>query len=210
MDHGQIEATNLIDRYLTNRATPEECARFEEHFLDCPDCLSRLESTRGLIDGLKQQPPDTFQRRTWVGFMGWIAAAAVTTFAIFRPPPATPPPVTIPGPTLTARAGPVFTLATVRGAQADAPIVTVSGEFTLALDFEPAPGIKGFAVQVTSGTGEQLMSEVEHPLSASGTIGIGLRSQDLKPGLYRAVVVGKSVDGRELQRVIFPFRFQVP
>lgn len=42
MDHQYIEEHNLADRYLTRNLPPDERARFEEHFVDCPECLDRL------------------------------------------------------------------------------------------------------------------------------------------------------------------------
>jgi Putative zinc-finger len=42
MDHQYIEEHNLADRYLTRQLSPDERARFEEHFVDCPECLDRL------------------------------------------------------------------------------------------------------------------------------------------------------------------------
>lgn len=53
MDHDYIEQTDLVDRYLIGRMTAEEGERFEEHFIDCPECIDRLKTTRDFKQGLR-------------------------------------------------------------------------------------------------------------------------------------------------------------
>jgi hypothetical protein len=52
MKHDYIEQYDLIDRYLRGRLTSEEGERFEEHFIDCPQCIDRLKTTRAFKQGL--------------------------------------------------------------------------------------------------------------------------------------------------------------
>lgn len=65
MDHETIERNNLIERYLLGRLAPEEAARFEEHFLDCAQCLDQLEISQRLCQGLKDVSSQEQARRTW-------------------------------------------------------------------------------------------------------------------------------------------------
>jgi hypothetical protein len=53
MDHKYINEFDLVDRYLTGKLPEDEGGRFEEHFVDCKDCVERIEATRGLIQGLR-------------------------------------------------------------------------------------------------------------------------------------------------------------
>jgi Putative zinc-finger len=53
MDHSYIDQFNLIDRYLKGRLAAEESARFEEHFVDCPQCVDRLKTTKNFIQDLR-------------------------------------------------------------------------------------------------------------------------------------------------------------
>ena len=53
MDHNYIEQFDLIDRYLMGRLPSEESARFEEHFIDCPECIDRLKTTGDFIQDLR-------------------------------------------------------------------------------------------------------------------------------------------------------------
>lgn len=52
MDHPTIDAQNVAERYVTGRLPPEEAARFEEHYLDCPACCARVEAAERLQRGL--------------------------------------------------------------------------------------------------------------------------------------------------------------
>jgi len=42
MDHSYIEEHAIIDRYVAGKLSSVECARFEEHFVDCPACRRQL------------------------------------------------------------------------------------------------------------------------------------------------------------------------
>lgn len=53
MEHAQIEENNLIDRYVRGTLPVDLRGAFEEHFLDCPECLQQLELARGLREGLR-------------------------------------------------------------------------------------------------------------------------------------------------------------
>lgn len=53
VDHRYIEEADVSDRYLLGKLPPEEQERFEEHFVDCAECLDRLETTRRFRRALK-------------------------------------------------------------------------------------------------------------------------------------------------------------
>jgi hypothetical protein len=53
MDHEQINRFALIDRYLMGKLPAEERARFEEHFVDCPQCIAQLHTTKNFISDLR-------------------------------------------------------------------------------------------------------------------------------------------------------------
>jgi hypothetical protein len=54
MDHQRIDAGNIAEHYVTGRLPPEEAARFEEHYLDCPSCCARVEAAERLQRGLRR------------------------------------------------------------------------------------------------------------------------------------------------------------
>jgi len=53
MDHSFIDDQNAAERYLKGQLSSEESKRFEEHFIDCTQCIERLETIAQLRDGLK-------------------------------------------------------------------------------------------------------------------------------------------------------------
>lgn len=53
MDHKYIDQLDLVERYLMGRLPAEETAQFEEHFVDCLQCVDRLKTTKALIDGFR-------------------------------------------------------------------------------------------------------------------------------------------------------------
>ena len=53
MNHLQIEESDMVDRYLLGRLPAEEQSRFEEHFVDCQECLDRLETSASFRRGIK-------------------------------------------------------------------------------------------------------------------------------------------------------------
>lgn len=53
MNHQTIEDEHVVQRYLLGKLPEEEKERFEEHYLDCPQCLDRLEEAEALHRGLR-------------------------------------------------------------------------------------------------------------------------------------------------------------
>lgn len=53
MDHEEVERDHLAQLYLLGKLTPAETARFEEHYLDCPECLAGLRQAESLHRGLR-------------------------------------------------------------------------------------------------------------------------------------------------------------
>ncbi len=87
MDHQAIDDGNTAERYVTGRLPPEEAARFEEHYRDCPSCCARVESAERLQRGLRRlaeqaaasgSPTTRWSRAPWMG----LAAAALLAVAL--------------------------------------------------------------------------------------------------------------------------------
>ncbi len=67
MEHAHLDEIDIAGRYVTGRLSTEERAEFEAHFVDCPECLDRIEAAEGLRSGFsvlapgEQQGPSTFR-----------------------------------------------------------------------------------------------------------------------------------------------------
>jgi len=75
VDHRYIEEADIADRYLLGRLPPEEQARFEEHFIDCQECLDRLEATRNFRGALKTAVAEDAARSSvyaQAGLLAWL------------------------------------------------------------------------------------------------------------------------------------------
>src|SRR5437763_487408 len=79
MDHDYITANGLVERYHQGSLPPDEEARFEEHFLGCPECTEQLELARGFQRGLKTMVAEDVAQAAVVqavvqaGLFAWLA-----------------------------------------------------------------------------------------------------------------------------------------
>src|SRR5690349_17576955 len=53
MNHDHINEFNLIDQYVLGKLSTDEAEAFENHFIDCPECVDQLNLTRSLVQDLK-------------------------------------------------------------------------------------------------------------------------------------------------------------
>jgi len=88
MNHEEIEEQNITERYLLHQLSAAQSALFEEHFVDCPVCLDRLEDAERFRSALKPlanelaQPAAMPGRRT-VWPRAAMALAAVLLAGLF-------------------------------------------------------------------------------------------------------------------------------
>jgi hypothetical protein len=74
MDHAYIESNGLVERYHQGLLPPDEEARFEEHFVECPACMEQLELARGFQRGLKTLvAEDAARAMASAGLFAWLA-----------------------------------------------------------------------------------------------------------------------------------------
>jgi hypothetical protein len=87
MQHSEIERDSLIDRYVRNTLRGAERESFEEHFLDCPQCLEQLEIASSLRQGIRESaveavaPAVVSRPRRWY-VLGWVQAAAAACLVL--------------------------------------------------------------------------------------------------------------------------------
>lgn len=74
LDHGAIEASNVIERYLQGKLPADEVEVFEDHFLDCEECLEKLELSRMLYQGMQEVAAEEVTK-SWAAtsLIGWLA-----------------------------------------------------------------------------------------------------------------------------------------
>jgi hypothetical protein len=94
MNHTTIEEQQIAERYVLGKLPPEEAARFEEHYLSCPECLDRLELADSMERGFKRAAGQDAARLAatrqlalvaWLSRLGrsrQMAALAMTVFVV--------------------------------------------------------------------------------------------------------------------------------
>ena len=73
MDHAEIEARQVVDRYLMGRLAEADAERFEEHYLGCRRCLDEL--------GLAQRMQDAARTAASEDASRWAAVRGLAVFA---------------------------------------------------------------------------------------------------------------------------------
>jgi hypothetical protein len=87
MQHSEIERDSLVDRYVRNTLRGAERQSFEEHFLDCPQCLEQLEIASSLRQAIRESAvqavaaPAVARPRRWY-VLGWVQAVAAACLVV--------------------------------------------------------------------------------------------------------------------------------
>ncbi|MGB6476487.1 MAG: zf-HC2 domain-containing protein [Candidatus Sulfotelmatobacter sp.] len=68
MDHDYINDRGVVALYVSGKLAAEERARFEEHFVDCQQCLEQIEVTADLRGALQQMAKEDAARPSAAGF----------------------------------------------------------------------------------------------------------------------------------------------
>jgi hypothetical protein len=228
MEHSFIERADVIDRYVRGTMPPAERSEFEEHFLDCRECLEQLELARSLREGIKvcaAQPSRAARPQTRLGFFGWFswrpaAAAALAVLLISA----------IPSVVLyrslestrtdldreTRKAGQlmnapllppaVYTLSPTRGAQATQTIRIPDSPrwILLALELDTSQ-YHDYRAALQDGAGQTAWSSGTLKADSPDAIGVALPSRILHPGDYVLVLEGQAGNGF-VSAASFPLR----
>jgi hypothetical protein len=75
MEHSYIEKHDIVGRYLSGRLSGEELIRFEEHFLNCQQCVGQVETTEDIRCGLRTAAAEEAwlsKVHSHAGFLAWI------------------------------------------------------------------------------------------------------------------------------------------
>ena len=54
MTHEQIEASDIIDRFVSHQLNPAERQAFQEHYFECTECFERVQTASLLIAGVRR------------------------------------------------------------------------------------------------------------------------------------------------------------
>ena len=90
MEHKYIADHNVVARYVTGDLSPSESTVFEQHFVNCAQCLAEIEETEAFWDGLRGVVASDAAKSRWFGgalqpstYLPWVAAAVFVICAIW-------------------------------------------------------------------------------------------------------------------------------
>jgi len=229
MEHSFIERSDVIDRYVRGRMPPAERSEFEEHFLDCQECLDQLELARSLREGIKvcaaHQPsvaaprprPGSFDWFSWrpaaAAAMAVLLISAIPSIILYRSLESTRSDLDretrkadqlINAPLLPPA---VYTLSPTRGAQAARTIRIPESPrwILLALELDTSQ-YHDYRAVLQDGAGQTAWSSGSLKADAPDAIGVALPSRILHPGDYVLVLEGQAANGSFASAASFPLR----
>ncbi len=240
LDHDEIEAANVIERYHRGALSAAEEARFEAHFLDCARCQEELEVQRSFERGLHTVAAQEAARAVvqasvlragllgWLGrYRPWLSTAAVLVLGLallfswsvnqsLRQQLATTPPGSESPPSGLLQAPlvqiPTTLLGVMRGDEAAAgePIVDAGTPWSLAIDAGSDLRIQSYRVRILDAEGTARFELDDLQPNVLEVIQLTFPSGFLPTGDYRLTVTGNLPDGGTVDVGSYPFRLQTP
>jgi hypothetical protein len=236
MQHPEIESECLIDHYVRNTMPPAQRQAFEEHFLDCPQCIDQLEIASSLRQAIREsaveaatvsRPVESPARRDgWLGWFGWrwvqvgafacLAVSAATSVVFFRQAQSARSELAgmqsdyaraLEGATALASPPMLYVLGQSRGS-------VESKEITLPRDrrwmvFSVEMGTTQYPVYratLTDGSGKQVWQQDQLQPASADAIAVTAPSNLLAPGAYTLTIETSGGSHSTLAR--FPLRFR--
>lgn len=223
MDHEHVEQHHVIHRYLGGNLSPEEQDAFEDHYLDCPECLAELERMESLHRGLEGvaldalRSPATVAPETPVrspGVRRWqpaLAAAVVLVllaplgWLLVRQDRLQDELARLRAPRVGAA---VAYLSPLRG-EAPPALLTLPAEprpLVFVLDLGPAPAGPYRVSLWREDPEERVWSQPAAATTSDGEITVSVSTEFFQPGDYVFRVHRPSPEGRSEPLARFPFR----
>lgn len=224
MEHSFIEQRDVIDRYVRGTMPLAERSEFEEHFLDCPECLEQLELARSLREGMKVCAAEPGARaatqlrpRGWfswrpaaAGAMAVLLLAAIPAVVLYRSlngalDRETRQADQLANATLLPPA--VYTLSPTRGAQAPYAIGIPESPrwILLALEVDTSQ-YHDYRAVLRDGAGQLVWTSGTLKADGPDAIGVAFPSRILHAGDYVLVLEGRRADGGYEGVGSFPLR----
>jgi hypothetical protein len=229
MDHAFIARYDLIDRYVRGTMAPADRFEFEEHFLDCRECLEQLEIARSLREGVKvcgAQPSamgasqERPSRTSWFSWRPMPALAAAVLLV------STVPSIVLYRSLDNARTDldrekrrgdslanapilppAVYMLSTTRGVQATHTVkIPESSPWILLLLEVDVSEYREYRAVLKDGAGKTVWTSGKLDAAGPDSMGLTLPSQVLRAGDYVLGLEGRSGDGGYVAVASFPLR----
>jgi hypothetical protein len=222
MDHSYIEEASLADRYVRGRMPVAERVAFEEHFLDCRECLEQLEIARSFMEGVKIAATGVAERpKVWrlpfgdwlTGLGSWRTAGLVAAAFLIV--------LIVPGTLLIKYSAfqaardsfpAVYVLNEVRGPEAaqEAPanriMIPKSPRWMVLAVERDFSQYRTYRVVVRNRDGKAVWQQDNLEASSPDAMGISFPSTVLSPGNYTVSLVALSPAGQVVPLANYSFR----
>lgn len=222
MKHEEAVSSLAVERYLLGEMREEERAAFEEHYLNCAECLEaitfadefmeqalpvarQLRAQEGAAGAPARNTPGSFFVRFLAGLKSpapaWalvLILSAVTAYQAVHQPK---------GAFTVSR----YVLTGIAHGAGDAKVMRVSPDTMLSLgvEYKRSGEFLSYRTRILSESGT-VRADVAMPENETGdTSWVGVLARTLDPGRYSVVVEGKMVDGteKEIGRGAFELQF---
>jgi hypothetical protein len=206
MDHHDATQLAAVERYLLQELSPEQCAQFEEHFFDCPECAVDLRATAAFLHAVKDlksipaqasRGPSTATGRRIFRAREWLAAAATLLLGV----------VAYQSSELYRLGGEVarlrqpgipLSLPVIRGdsrAGAVQEVPLFAGEAVLLpIEIPPNDHVSGYECVMLDPSGQALWRAPVSAEQAKDTVYIAINADTLRQGRYTLLVQGHRKD----------------
>lgn len=218
MDHEQAVQTQASLRYAMGELSPEERDAFEEHFADCPNCMSDVEmsaafaaNAKAVFRGRAVAAPRP-SRLAWLRRRPFPALALSAAFnlmlvaglgyQLLRVRPASP--------AAAANALPLESIqivhvhGTTRGGESSLPVMRPSGQAVI-LSFDLQQQYQHYLYSIDR-DGKVVESGEVHVPAQADSLNLPISLTRLAPGEYRVTATGTAAAGRDTLGV---YRLQV-
>jgi len=209
MTHTRIAQEDIIDRYLLRGLPADQVAEFEEHFLECRQCVDALERSEQAIAAIRWGcvSIDTESLRykarqlvlPWPAFGAAAVAAMVAIYvSVGRAPGPAPgsrsPVGSAVGPGAALRVVELQSMRAGPGRQTKLR-ATEASAFILRLDLRGLAR-DSFRVEIVSETGQRMWSQDGMAASAGDWLEVLVEGAPVKPGIFWVRLWGGEADGR--------------
>jgi hypothetical protein len=219
MNHQEAENTKATERYLLREMTDQERQAFEEHYLDCPECLESVTFGADFLAAGKEVAQESVanqrilqvadvQRRSWLAFLKpvWqpvpvmaLALAVCVGFAGYEA--LLLQQIKSGNNEKAASVDYRYILTGMAHGSGDAKKILVpkGAIVSVGVEYNPSGEFVTYRAQVVDDAGRTKIS-IDLPADQTGRMAsIALHTQLLAPGLYSTIISGRRSDGAEEQ-----------
>jgi hypothetical protein len=227
MNHQQAMEQHATERYLLREMSAEERHAFEEHYLECPECLEAvtfgtefLEAGRQVAQEMKQHGLNTVRVSSWRErlmpvFSGWLRPASALVFAVLLCSVIAYQGIQIhqfKNEQTAKVARPEFrsVLTGIAHGAGEANLVEVprNAVVSLGIEYNRSGDYVSYRAQVQNEVGS-IRQSIDLPDVPGDMANVALLPDNLNEGEYTLIILGRTADGseKEVGRRAFNLKF---